>query len=60
MGMVRVGDVMEKKVVENGRKIHWNNELKATLQKGVGGWVGGGGGGGVLGFFLASIWLKYI
>jgi len=42
MGMVKVGDVMEKKVVENGRKIHWNNELKATLQKGVGGWRGGG------------------
>jgi len=29
MGMVRVGDVKEK-VVENGKKIHWNNELKAT------------------------------
>jgi hypothetical protein len=31
MGMVRVGDVMKEKVVENGKKIHWNSELKATL-----------------------------
>jgi hypothetical protein len=34
MGMVRVGNVMKEQVIENGKKIHWNSELKATLQKG--------------------------
>jgi hypothetical protein len=33
MGMVRVSDVMKEKVVENGKKIHWNSEFTST--KGV-------------------------